>query len=75
MKEKLEKIKDQALSDIEKAKNLEEIENLKIQYLGRKGELTTIRRGIKDLTPEEKPLIGNLANTVRLNRKKNRRKI
>lgn len=64
MKEKLENIKTQAFSDIEKAGNLEEIENIKIQYLGRKGELSSIRRGVKDLSPEEKPLIGNLANTV-----------
>lgn len=64
MKEKLLEIKNSALSEIEKAQKLEEIENIKIQYLGRKGELNTIRRGIKDLSPEEKPIIGDLANNV-----------
>ena len=64
MKEKLEELRNQALLKVEKAESLEEIENIKVEYLGRKGELNTIRRGVKDLSPEEKPVIGNLANTV-----------
>lgn len=64
MKEKLQEIKDIALKEIDQAQNLEEIENIKVKYLGRKGELNTIRRGVKDLSPEEKPVIGELANKV-----------
>ncbi|MFH0702264.1 MAG: phenylalanine--tRNA ligase subunit alpha [bacterium] len=64
MKETLENIKIQALKQINEAKTLEDIENIKIYYLGRKGELNTIRRGIKDLSPEEKPITGNLANNI-----------
>lgn len=64
MKEKLEQIKNLTLQEINEAKSLEEIENIKIKYLGRKGELNTIRRGIKDLSPEEKPIIGDLANNI-----------
>ncbi|OGI22857.1 MAG: phenylalanine--tRNA ligase subunit alpha [Candidatus Melainabacteria bacterium RIFOXYA12_FULL_32_12] len=64
MKEKLEEIRNLALKQIDETENLEEIENIKVKYLGRKGELNTIRRGIKDLSPEEKPVIGELANTV-----------
>lgn len=64
MKEKLEELRNLALKQIEEAQNLEELENIKVLYLGRKGELNTIRRGIKDLSPEEKPVIGDLANTI-----------
>ena len=64
MREKLEAIKNSALSEIESAKKLEDIENIKVQFLGRKGELNTIKRGLKDLPPEEKPVIGSLANTI-----------
>ena len=64
MKEKLEEIRDLAVIEAEKADNLEELENIKVKYLGRKGELNTIRRGIKDLSPEDKPIIGDLANKI-----------
>jgi len=64
MKNRLEEIKDQAIAEINDAKTLEEIENIKVKFLGRKGELNTIRRGIKDLSPEEKPVIGDLANKI-----------
>lgn len=64
MKEKLEQIKNLALEEAAKAQTLDEIENIKIKYLGRKGELNTIRRGIKDLSAEEKPVIGDLANKI-----------
>lgn len=64
MKNRLEEIKNQAIAEISTAKTLEEIENIKVKFLGRKGELTTIRRGIKDLSPEEKPVIGDLANKI-----------
>jgi len=62
MKEKLEQLKTQALKEINTASDLNELNEIKIKYLSRKGELNTIRRGIKDLSPEEKPLIGDLAN-------------
>ncbi|MDD3013611.1 MAG: phenylalanine--tRNA ligase subunit alpha [Candidatus Gastranaerophilales bacterium] len=64
MKNRLKEIKNQAIIEINDAKTLEEIENIKVKFLGRKGELNTIRRGIKDLSPEEKPVIGDLANKI-----------
>jgi phenylalanyl-tRNA synthetase alpha chain len=64
MKEKLEELRNLAIKEIEQTNSLEEIENIKIKYLGRKGELNTIKRGVKDLSDTEKPIIGNLANTV-----------
>lgn len=64
MREKLENIKVLAIQQIETASTLEEIENIKVNFLGRKGELNAIRRGVKDLSPEEKPIVGNIANSV-----------
>ena len=63
MKDALMKIKEQALSDI--ASGAEDIEALKIKYLGKKGELTAILKGMGKLTAEERPVIGQLANDVR----------
>ena len=65
MKEKLETIKKQAKERIEEIKDLQALNELKVKILGKKGELTEILRGMKDLSPEERPIIGNLVNTVR----------
>ena len=62
MKEKLEKILGEALSQISGGADPEQI---RIQYLGKKGELTAVLRGMGQLTPEERPIIGQLANDVR----------
>lgn len=65
MKEKLETIKKQAKERIEEIKDLQALNELKVRILGKKGELTEILRGMKDLSPEERPIIGSLVNTVR----------
>lgn len=62
MQTKLEQMKTQAIEEVNSASNLNELQEIKIKYLSRKGELNTIRRGIKDLSAEEKPVIGDLAN-------------
>ena len=63
MKEKLSKIQVEALEQINSADaNLDEI---RIKYLGKKGELTAVLRGMGTLTPEERPIVGQLANEVR----------
>ena len=63
MKEKLSKIQVEALEQINSADaNLDEI---RIKYLGKKGELTAVLRGMGALTPEERPIVGQLANEVR----------
>ncbi len=62
MKTKLEELKNHAIEEIEKIQDLKEFQEIKIKYLGRKGELNTIRRGLKDISPEERPAIGELAN-------------
>lgn len=65
MKEKLELIKEAAVSEISKISSSNEIENIRVKYLGKKGELTTILRGMGALTQEERPIIGKVANEVR----------
>ncbi len=65
MKDKLEQIKAAALDSIAAAADLEQINEIRVRYLGKKGELTTILRGMGSLSAEERPLAGQLANEVR----------
>ncbi len=62
MLEELKKIRDQALAAVEKAVNNEELENHRIQYLGRKGALTLILRSLGTMAPEERAEMGKLSN-------------
>jgi len=66
LKEKIEKIKQEALTAVEKAKNVEEILQLEIQFLGRKSEFVGILRQLKDVSAEEKREVGQLANNVKV---------
>ena len=65
MKKKLEAIKEKAKKEIEEISNLQALNELRVKILGKKGELTEILRGMKDLSPEERPVVGSLVNTVR----------
>lgn len=65
MKEKLELIKVKALEELNSAENKEAIESLRVKYLGKKGELTAILRGMGGLSAEERPIVGKIANEVR----------
>ncbi|WP_234119149.1 phenylalanine--tRNA ligase subunit alpha [Clostridium hydrogenum] len=67
MKEKLEEIRKNALEDLKKGVDKAEIENLRVKYLGKKGELTQILRGMGSLSAEERPAIGKIANEIRQN--------
>jgi phenylalanyl-tRNA synthetase alpha chain len=67
MKEKLDIIRNNAVAELERAANSSDIENLRVKYLGKKGELTTILRGMGGLSAEERPIMGKLANEVREN--------
>ena len=63
MKETLQRILKEALEALDEPNcNVEEI---RIKYLGKKGELTAVLRGMGQLSPEERPIIGQLANEVR----------
>lgn len=65
MKEQLEKIKAQAMQALESVSDLKLLDELRVKYLGKKGELTAVLRGMGALSPEERPKIGALANQVR----------
>lgn len=65
MKEKLEEIRLKSKEKIEQIKNSQELNDLKVSVLGKKGELTEILRGMKDIAAEERPVVGSLVNKVR----------
>ena len=67
MQEKLQAIETSALEELKLASDSSEIETIRVKYLGKKGELTAILRGMKDLSNEERPLVGKMANEVRAN--------
>ncbi len=65
MKEKLEQIKAEALARIEEAGALEKLNDIRVAYLGKKGELTSVLKGMKDVAPEDRPRVGQMVNDVR----------
>ncbi|MBQ4362679.1 MAG: phenylalanine--tRNA ligase subunit alpha, partial [Oscillospiraceae bacterium] len=65
MKEKLSSILEAARAELENAADLKAMEDLRIRFLGKKGELTAILKQMGSLSPEERPAMGQLANTVR----------
>lgn len=65
MKQQLESIRQSALKELEDAKEQLSLENLRVKYLGKKGELTAILKQMGKLSAEERPVIGQLANEVR----------
>jgi len=65
MREKLELIQKDAISSLEKTDSIEQLDAIRIKYLGKKGELTQVLRGMGSLSPEERPIIGQYANEVR----------
>lgn len=65
MKEQIEQIKVNALKKIEQAKDLKELNEANVKYLGKKGELTAVLRGMVALSAGERPVIGSLVNVVR----------
>ena len=65
MREKLNSIKIQAEKELPTAKTLQELEIIRVKYLGKKGELTSVLRGMGALPPEERPVVGQLANEIR----------
>ncbi|NRX83550.1 phenylalanyl-tRNA synthetase alpha subunit [Clostridium beijerinckii] len=65
MKEKLKELQELALSKIEAVKTSSELEEIRVKFLGKKGELTTILRGMGNLSPEERPIVGKLVNEAK----------
>lgn len=65
MKEKLEEISKKAKERISKITNSQELNELKVKVLGKKGELTEILRGMGQIAAEQRPIIGSMINNVR----------
>ncbi|HOV25301.1 MAG TPA: phenylalanine--tRNA ligase subunit alpha [Pseudobacteroides sp.] len=65
MRDQLNKIKDQADKELSNVQSIQDLEALRVKYLGKKGELTGVLRGMGALSAEERPIIGQLANEVR----------
>ena len=65
MKEQLAKIRAEAISALESAKDAADLDALRVKYLGKKGELTGVLKMMGRLSPEERPVMGQLANDVR----------
>lgn len=65
METELNNLKISALEELKKASNSKELEDLEIRFLGRKGELTALLRGLAEMTSEERPKMGALANKIK----------
>ncbi len=65
MKEKLKQIKEDALRQIEESKELGSLNDVRVAILGKKGELTAVLKGMKDVSPEDRPMVGQLVNETR----------
>ncbi len=65
MKEQLKSIAEAAYGALEAVKDIQELDALRVKYLGKKGELTAILKQMGSLSAEERPVIGQLANEIR----------
>ena len=65
MKEKLEQIKEKALSQIQDCDSAEKLNEIKVSILGKKGELTDLLKGMRDVAPQERPKVGQMVNEAR----------
>ena len=65
MREKLEALKEKALRELEGLDSLQKLREFQVRYLGRKGELKSLLKEMGRLAPEERPLVGQLANRIK----------
>lgn len=65
IRERLESIRSHAMERLENAKAQEDINDVRVSVLGKKGALKDLMKGMKDLTPEERPKVGKMVNEVR----------
>ncbi|SDA50567.1 phenylalanyl-tRNA synthetase, alpha subunit [Butyrivibrio sp. INlla18] len=63
--EQLDKIREEALKQIESSDGLEKLNEIRVNVLGKKGELTSILKSMKDVAPEDRPKVGQLVNETR----------
>lgn len=65
MRDQLEKIKEEALKQIEASDAMEKLNDIRVAYLGKKGELTSVLKSMKEVSPEDRPKVGQMVNEVR----------
>ena len=65
MKEELLKIREEALNQIKESGNLDALNEIRVSVLGKKGQLTAILKGMKNVAPEDRPKVGQLVNETR----------
>ena len=65
MKELLEKIRSEAIERMENADNLDMLNDIRVAYLGKKGELTQVLKSMKDVAKEDRPKVGQMVNDTR----------
>lgn len=65
MREQLERLRDEAVKAIAAVSSEEALQEIRVKFLGRKGALTALMKGLGALSPEERPIVGQLVNTVK----------
>ena len=65
MKDKLQQIREKAIAEIEGSDGLERLNEVRQAVLGKKGELTAVLKGMKDVAPEDRPKVGQWVNDTR----------
>ena len=65
MREQLEQMKEEALRCIVQAAGESALQDIRVRFLGRKGELTGLMKGLGALSAEERPVVGQLVNTIK----------
>jgi phenylalanyl-tRNA synthetase alpha chain len=65
MREQLERLRHEAIQAIEQATNEDAFQAVRVRFLGRKGELTALMKGLGSLSAEERPIVGQMVNTIR----------
>lgn len=65
MQEKINVILENAINDVSKCTSLKEINEVKVKYLGKTGEITELSKGMRDVAKEDRPMVGKLVNELR----------
>ena len=65
MKERLQEIRERALEQINSTDSLEKLNEVRVSILGKKGELTEVLKGMKDVEPKDRPMVGQIVNETR----------
>ena len=65
MKDRLQAISETALAQIKQASGLDQLNDVRVDFLGKKGQLTALLKSMKELAPEDRPAFGQLVNQTR----------